>query len=116
MKRFLCSNLRVLKKNNEKRNSLVCKLNKNLYGMTQSCKNWYFKIKGFLGGFGLVSSIQGECFFIRKGAEDIEGKTCRWADFMVLLGIRQIFSKHFKNGVNEKFKISNYGDLSWFLN
>ena len=28
---------------------LVCKLKKNLYALTQSSKNWYLTIKGFLG-------------------------------------------------------------------
>ena len=53
-------------KYNDQRNPLVCKLNKNLYGLKQSGRNWYLTIKGFLGGLGFVPSIQDECLFIKS--------------------------------------------------
>ena len=41
---------------------------------------------------------------------------CLWVDVMVILGTRHNFCENFKNKVGGKIKISNFGDLSWFLN
>ena len=35
---------------------------------------------------------------------------------MVILGLQKDFCENFKNKVSERFQISSYGDLSWFLN
>ena len=112
MKRSLCSNLRVLKENNEQANRLVYKFSKSLYGLKQCGRKWYLTLKGFLGVLGFPS-IQDECLFIEKDKGDIEGVICFWVDYMVILRKRQHFCKNFKNKVSEKFRISSYGDLSW---
>ena len=116
MRRSLCNKRRFFKKYNDQGNPLVCKLNKNLYGLKQSGRNWYLTIKGFLGGLGFVPSIQDECLFTKNDKGDIEGMICLWVDDMVILGTQQHFCEKFKNKVSWKFKISNFGDLSWFLN
>ena len=35
---------------------------------------------------------------------------------MVILGLQKDFCENFKNKVSERFQISSYGDLNWFLN
>ena len=97
-------------------NPIICKLRKILYGLKQSGRNWYLTIKNFLSQIGFTAAIQDDCLFIKKGENAIEGLVCRWVDDMVILGLQKDFCENFKNKVSERFQISSYGDLSWFLN
>ncbi|GFU61113.1 retrovirus-related Pol polyprotein from transposon RE2 [Trichonephila clavipes] len=44
----------------------VCKLNKSIYGLPQSGRNWYMKIKGELENFGLKQLASDNCVFIKS--------------------------------------------------
>ncbi|GFY15607.1 retrovirus-related Pol polyprotein from transposon TNT 1-94 [Trichonephila clavipes] len=44
----------------------VCKLNKSIYGLPQSGRNWYMKIKGGLENFGLKQLASDNCVFIKS--------------------------------------------------
>ena len=41
---------------------------------------------------------------------------CLWVDEMVIIGLQKDFCENLKNKVSERFQVSSYGDLSWFLN
>ncbi|GFX15248.1 retrovirus-related Pol polyprotein from transposon TNT 1-94 [Trichonephila clavipes] len=44
----------------------VCKLKKSIYGLSQSGRNWYMKIKGELENFGLKQLASDNCVFIKS--------------------------------------------------
>ncbi|GFT10124.1 retrovirus-related Pol polyprotein from transposon TNT 1-94 [Trichonephila clavipes] len=44
----------------------VCKLKKSIYGLPQSGRNWYTKIKGELENFGLKQLASDNCVFIKS--------------------------------------------------
>ncbi|GFW09747.1 retrovirus-related Pol polyprotein from transposon TNT 1-94 [Trichonephila clavipes] len=44
----------------------VCKLKKSIYGLPQSGRNWYMKIKGELENFGLKQLASDNCVFIKS--------------------------------------------------
>ncbi|GFU34167.1 retrovirus-related Pol polyprotein from transposon TNT 1-94 [Trichonephila clavipes] len=44
----------------------VCKLKRNIYGLPQSGRNWYMKIKGELENFGLKQLASDNCVFIKS--------------------------------------------------
>ncbi|GFS57271.1 retrovirus-related Pol polyprotein from transposon TNT 1-94 [Trichonephila clavipes] len=44
----------------------VCKLKKSIYGLLQSGRNWYMKIKGELENFGLKQLASDNCVFIKS--------------------------------------------------
>ena len=54
-------------------NPLICKLKNSLYGLKQSGRNWYLKIKNFLSQLGFTPAVQDECLFIKKSENGIEG-------------------------------------------
>ncbi|GFT38190.1 retrovirus-related Pol polyprotein from transposon TNT 1-94 [Trichonephila clavipes] len=44
----------------------ICKLKKSIYGLPQSGRNWYMKIKGELENFGLKQLASDNCVFIKS--------------------------------------------------
>ncbi|GFX71486.1 retrovirus-related Pol polyprotein from transposon RE2 [Trichonephila clavipes] len=44
----------------------VCKLKRSIYGLSQSVRNWYMKIKGELENFGLKQLASDNCVFIKS--------------------------------------------------
>ncbi|GFV43748.1 CTP synthase 1 [Trichonephila clavipes] len=44
----------------------VCKLKKSIYGLPQSGRNWYMKVKGELENFGLKQLASDNCVFIKS--------------------------------------------------
>ncbi|GFU59006.1 retrovirus-related Pol polyprotein from transposon TNT 1-94 [Trichonephila clavipes] len=44
----------------------VCKLKRSIYGLPQSGRNWYMKIKGELENFGLKQLASDNCVFIKS--------------------------------------------------
>ena len=45
---------------------LVCKLQKSLYGLKQSGRNWYFTLKKYLESIGFVACVHDCCLFVRN--------------------------------------------------
>ena len=105
-----------LEKFDRQRNPIIRKLRKSLYGLKQSGRNWYLTIKNFLSQLRFTAAIPDECLFIKKGENAIEGLVCLWVDDIVILVLQKDFCENFKIKSSERFQISSYGDLSWFLN
>ncbi|GFT70190.1 retrovirus-related Pol polyprotein from transposon TNT 1-94 [Trichonephila clavipes] len=49
----------------------VCKLKKSIYGLPQSSRNWYMKIKGELETFGLKQLASDNCVFIKSDNQTV---------------------------------------------
>ena len=98
---------------------------KSLYGLKQSGRNWFLTFKAFLitlsfanlffSNFYSGFANFGECLFIEKQDEKIIGFLCLWVDDLIVCGISEGFCDWFHAEVFNKFKISDYSDLTWFL-
>ena len=59
--------------------SLVCKLNKSIYCLKQSGRNWFFTLKGHLETIGFEACIHDPCLFIKKLNSNL-AMICVWVD------------------------------------
>ena len=57
-----------------KEKPLVCLMNKSLYGLKQSGRNWYLTFRNFLVAKGFESSVHDNCLFIKK-SETTSGRS-----------------------------------------
>jgi len=48
----------------------VCKLNRSIYGLKQSSRNWNEKFNSFLSGEGLVATAEDTCVFVRHNGKE----------------------------------------------
>ena len=60
--------------------NLVCKLNKSLYGLKQSGRNWYYTLKAFLEKSGFVGCVPDSCSFLRHVTGCLIVVVCLWVD------------------------------------
>ncbi|GFS49924.1 retrovirus-related Pol polyprotein from transposon TNT 1-94 [Trichonephila clavipes] len=61
----------------------VCKLKKSIYGLPQSGRNWYMKIKGELENFGLKQLASDNCVFIKSDNQSVL-ILCMYVDDLVI--------------------------------
>ncbi|CAL4086573.1 unnamed protein product, partial [Meganyctiphanes norvegica] len=97
-----------------KDHTLVCKLNKSIYGLKQSARNWNLTLISFMETQKLKQSLSDPCVFFRKSEKDTLYALI-WVDDLILcksnMTVLNIFKTHFQN----RFKIKDIGCLSWFL-
>ena len=58
--------MKILEGYNEKADNKVCRLNKTLYGLKQSSRQWNKEFSKKLVEFGFLQSINDNCLFILK--------------------------------------------------
>ncbi len=75
-------------KRGENEQTLVCKLNKSIYGLKQAAKNWYVALAKLLIENGLQRSRNDYCLFVRKEAQE-DGTLSYillWVDDIIVAG------------------------------
>ena len=101
-------------KNGEK---LVCKLNKSLYGLKQSGRNWNETIHDYLSKEGFVQSLADPCVY-RKFVDD-DASNCIilviWVDDLIISASNNKLLEDVKKSLSDKFKMKDLGILHWFL-
>ena len=101
-------------KNGEK---LVCKLNKSLYGLKQSGRNWNETIHDYLSKEGFVQSLADHCVY-RKFVDD-DASNCIilviWVDDLIISASNNKLLDDVKKSLSDKFKMKDLGILHWFL-
>lgn len=101
-------------KNGEK---LVCKLNKSLYGLKQSGRNWNETIHDYLSKEGFVQSLADPCVY-RKFVDDDASKCIIlviWVDDLIISASNNKLLDDVKKSLSDKFKMKDLGILHWFL-
>ena len=92
----------------------VCKLNKTLYGLKQSPREWYNEIQRVFQEMGLHRTEQDHCVFIGK----IKGKTVRiglYVDDILVLGESIAIVEDVKKLIGDQFDVKDLGEAKLIL-
>ncbi len=101
----------VTSKNNEK---LFCKLNRSLYGLKQSGRNWNCSLSKELVKSGFKQSLTDPCIFSKHDGRDIVILLI-WVDDMILASSSASMLEDVKRTLSKKFKMKDLGVISRFL-
>jgi transposase InsO family protein len=93
---------------------LVYKLNKSLYGLKQSGRNWNSMLHKYLIENGFMQSDVDHCLYIK----DVDGKlvvVLVWVDDLIIAASNDILMSETKQMLKDKFHMKDLGKLSYFL-
>ncbi len=93
---------------------LVCKLNKSLYGLKQSGRNWNKMLHDFLTEKGFVQN-SADCCAYSKQTDKERVILIIWADDLIIAASNDQILKSVKEMSGAKFKIKYLGKLRHFL-
>ena len=93
---------------------LVWRLHKSLYGLKQSGRNWNFILSDFLKSIGFKQSEVDACLFTKFHKSAI-AYIVVWVDDIVLATNSEHLLNTTKNLLKQRFKMTDLGQLSWFL-
>ena len=91
---------------------LVCKLNKGLYGLKQSARNWYKKLHGFLESIRFVRLYSDHCIYFNAGTGVI---IAVWVDDLIILAKEMKEMDYVKKQLKKRFEMKDLGELEYFL-
>ena len=95
--------------------TLVCKLNKSIYGLKQAAKNWYEALANLLISSGFHRSRNDYCLFVRKDADGIFSYVLVWVDDIIVAGASNEIIDEIKSLLEKNFKMDDRVELHWFL-
>ena len=98
---------------NDQRELLVWKLNKSLYGLKQSGRNWNAVLDSFFKQHGFTRSDNDSCLYM-KGENTPILILIRVDDILVAAKTEDLLVGT-KNLLKERFKMKDLGPVSWFL-
>ena len=93
---------------------LVYKLNKSLYGLKQSGRNWNYMLHSYLVENHFVRSDVDNCVYVKQ-IEDKMIVLVIWVDDLIIGASNDLLLCETKNMLKEKFKMKDLGKLSHFL-
>ncbi|CAB3996098.1 Retrovirus-related Pol poly from transposon TNT 1-94 [Paramuricea clavata] len=93
---------------------LVCKLNKSLYGLKQSGRNWNM-LHDYLMKESFTQSLADPCVYIRNGGTNECTIIIIWVDDLIISASHEILLQSVKDSLSSKFRMKDLGVLSWFL-
>jgi len=93
---------------------LVYKLNKSLYGLKQSGRNWNGMLHNYLLENGFVQSDVDHCVYVKQFENEMI-VIVAWVDDMIIGASNDSLLCDTKNMLKEKFKMKDLGRFSHFL-
>ena len=94
--------------------NMVCKLQKSIYGLKQSSRQWYAKFSNFLMNIGFIQSKADYSLFY-KGSGSTYVAILVYVDDIILAGPSQKLIDEVKIKLSDRFKLKDLGDLKFFL-
>jgi len=88
------------------------RLNKSIYGLKQSPRQWYQRLTGFLLPLGFVTANFDSCVLIHK---DYQLIVAIYVDDITLAGPDRPQRDNLKKLLKEEFEFSDLGPLTWLL-
>jgi len=95
-------------------NKLVCKLNKSLYGLRQSGRNWNTLLNDLLISQNFVQSMSDSCIYSRIN-DSSSMIILVWVDDLLICSDNENDLISFKRVLSNRFRMKDLGKLSWFL-
>ncbi|CAM8916639.1 unnamed protein product [Rhodiola kirilowii] len=97
-----------------KRDGMVCKLQRSLYGLKQASRQWFSRFSDALIEYGFVQSANDSSLFtLAQQTEFII--LLVYVDDVVLTGTSSQLITHVKEFIHDKFQIKDLGYLKYFL-
>ena len=93
---------------------LVCKLNKSLYGLKQSSRNWNQLLDGFLKSLGFIQSYADPCVYSKVDGDNIIIMLI-WVDDIILSSNHDSEISRIKTMLGNRFSMKDLGEIKWFL-
>ena len=93
---------------------LVYKLNKSLYGLKQSGRNWNGMLHSYLLENNFVQSGVDNCVYVKQ-IEDKVTVIVIWVDDLIIGASNDLLLHDTKNMLKDRFKMKDLGKLSHFL-
>lgn len=93
---------------------LVCKLNKSIYGLKQSGRNWNLMLHDFLLESEFVQSQTDNCIYT-KMSDNEKVILLVWVDDIVVAASNEQCLKEVKEKLKSKFKMKDLGQLTHFI-
>ncbi|KAK7250808.1 hypothetical protein RIF29_33507 [Crotalaria pallida] len=94
--------------------SLVCKLQKSLYGLKQASRQWHEKLTGVLVSIGYRKSVADHSLFLKSTTTGFTAILV-YVDDLVLTGTDLAEIQSVKQILDSKFSIKDLGHLKFFL-
>ena len=94
--------------------NLVWKLNKSLYGLKQSGRNWHNLLDDFLCDLCFIRSNADPCVYVKNDEEGIV-IILVWVDDIIIASNSILLMKNIKEKLKENFRMKDLGELSTFL-
>ena len=91
----------------------VWKLNKSLYGLKQSGRNWNVVLDDFFTQLGFTRSNNDTCLYMK--GENNPTLVLIWVDDIVIAAKTGVLMTEIKNALKDRFKMKDLGPISWFL-
>ena len=99
----------------ENEQTLVCKLNKSIYGLKQAAKNWYEALAKLPIENGFQRSCNDNCLFVRQEADGTFSYILLWVDDIIVAGASNEVIDAIESVLKENFKMDDRGTLHWSL-
>ena len=96
-------------------NKLVCKLNKSLYGLKQSGRNWNNLLHYYLLENDFVQNESDHCVYSKYASKNEMMIVIVWVDDLMLAASNETLMHDMKQVFVNKFKMKDLGRLSYFL-
>lgn len=90
----------------------VAKLNRCIYGLKQSPREWYFRLTKHLQSYGYTSSAFDPCILIHNSGQMI---IAIYVDDITLFGESGPLMEETVNALKSEFKVTDMGLLHWLL-
>lgn len=93
---------------------LVCKLNKSLYGLKQSGRNWNKMLHVYLTENDFIQNLADYCVYSKRSGKD-RVIIIIWVDDLIIAASDNSLLKDVKEMLTSKFKMKDLGKLKHFL-
>ncbi|KAI0992496.1 hypothetical protein K3495_g15689, partial [Podosphaera aphanis] len=90
----------------------VARLNRCIYGLKQSPREWYFRLAGYILPHGFTSSLFDPCVMIHDTGNLI---IAVYVDDIVLFGEQNQLMSETINLLKSEFRVNDMGTLNWLL-
>ena len=97
--------------------NLVCRLNKSLYGLKQSARNWQLMLNEIFLSTNFTPLHSDPCVFIRRGEKDMWCICCTHVDdiFVLFPLSGNTFRTELYDKIQSRVEVENLGNVSWAL-